>query len=330
VQAEHKNGSAEALAQAARINYLCPMSKVHQVGFAVLAIFSLAACVQVAPPPKTPLPATAIQPLPSSTPEPRPILGAGFRYSSYGPWYDPGPDYWVSVGEQMASRFPGAIPETVWIVGTFGGRGTTLNFPGSTDEPYIFFTSQDKNEELLKLFDEMGGRVWLQVEPGDASVEALIHILLDRYGEHPSLAGVGVDVEWYQSEGDPEGQPVSDKVAAAWVAAARQHGPQYRIFLKHWLPEYMPPTVRDGILFIDDSQGADSLEKLVGEFQAWAERFAPWPVGFQYGYTSDQPWWKELDDPPGDIGQAILAVAPNTAGLYWVDFTVLEIFPPER
>jgi len=92
----------------------------------------------------------------------------------------------------------------------------------------------------------------------------------------------------------------------------------------------MPPTVRDGILFIDDSQGADSLEELIGEFQAWAESFAPWPVGFQYGYTSDQPWWKELDDPPGDIGQAILAVAPNTAGLYWVDFTVLEIFPPER
>ncbi len=35
-------------------------------------------------------------------------LGAGFRYSAYGPAYDPGPDYWVRVGEEMAGHFAGA------------------------------------------------------------------------------------------------------------------------------------------------------------------------------------------------------------------------------
>jgi len=41
-------------------------------------------------------------------------LGTGFRYSAYGPDWDPGPAYWLRVGQEMAARFPGAVGETVW------------------------------------------------------------------------------------------------------------------------------------------------------------------------------------------------------------------------
>ena len=92
----------------------------------------------------------------------------------------------------------------------------------------------------------------------------------------------------------------------------------------------MPPTVRDGILFVHDSQQLPSLEAMVDEFEVWGEAFAPAPVGFQYGYDSDKVWWSDLTNPPGDIGMAILAEVPNTQGLYWVDFTVLDLFPPDR
>lgn len=256
-------------------------------------------------------------------------MGAGFRYSSYGPWYDPGPAYWAGVGQQMAGYFPGAVPQTIWIVGTVSGQGTVLNFPGETTQPYIYFTSKDKNEAVLTLFDDMGGQVWLQVEPGKADVVKLIHILLARYGRHPSVIGVGIDVEWYGATGTPEGIPVTDEVARQWVEAARAHGPQYQIFLKHWLPEFMPPTVRDGIVFVDDSQGLGSLEEMVTEFTAWGAAFAPAPVAFQFGYESDKPWWRKLENPPAEIGAALLTAVPNTTGLYWVDFTVLEVFPPK-
>ncbi|NJN55642.1 MAG: hypothetical protein HC804_13360 [Anaerolineae bacterium] len=163
---------------------------------------------------------------------------------------------------------------------------------------------------------------------GPADVEELIHILLERYGRHPSVIGIGVDVEWVGAGGKPEGIPITDEMAQQWVAAARSHGPQYRIFLKHWLPEYMPPTYRDGLLFIDDSQGFASLDEMVAEFTAWGEAFAPFPVGFQYGYGSDKSWWRDLPNPPQEIGQRLLTAVPHTAGLYWVDFTVLELFPP--
>lgn len=50
----------------------------------------------------------------------------------------------------------------------------------------------------------------------------------------------------------------------------------------------MPPTYRDGLVFIDDSQGFESLEQLVSEFQEWGEAFYPFPVGFQCGYPRDK------------------------------------------
>jgi hypothetical protein len=257
-----------------------------------------------------------------------PMLGAGFRFSTYGPDYDPGPPYWVSVGEQMASRFANASPQGIWIVGNQSGRGTILTFPGSSDEPGIRFAAEDMNEEALTRFDASGVKVWLQVEPGAAPIAELIHIVLDQYGHHPCVLGVGIDVEWYLMREYREGKPVTDEEAAAWVTTARAHDARYRVFLKHWLIEKMPPTVRDGLLFVDDSQDFNSLDAMLDEFAAWGMAFAPAPVAFQFGYESDQPWWQALDDPPGDIGRQILDSVPNTEGLFWVDFTVLDVFPP--
>ena len=228
----------------------------------------------------------------------------------------------------MASRFAGATPQGIWIVGQMNARGTYLSFPTDQTDRRILGSPTDDNEQVLDLFDELGVQVWLQVEPGEASVEKLIHIVLAQYGHHPCVVGVGVDVEWYQSYENPEGKAVTDAEAAAWVAAAQSYGPHYRLFLKHWLIEKMPPTVREGILFVDDSQQFTSLDAMVEEFAAWGEAFAPAPVAFQFGYRSDRRWWQELDDPPSAIGERILAAVPNTQGLYWVDFTVLEVFQP--
>lgn len=261
--------------------------------------------------------------------ERREPLAAGFRFSPYGPDHDPGPAYWRSVGERMASRFPGSVPGTIWIAGRLAGRGCELGFPGTSDDPLIRFSAADRYEETLDLFDAAGVQVWLQVEPGFASVEKLLHLLLARYGHHRSVVGVGVDVEWYRSLDPDHGDPVSDADARAWLAAARSHDPAYRLFLKHWLVEKMPPSVREGILFVDDSQTFPSLDAMVAEFAEWGKAFAPWPVAYQFGYRSDSSWWRSLADPPREIGHRLVAQVPNLAGLYWVDFTVLEVFPPD-
>lgn len=268
--------------------------------------------------------------------EPPAPLGAGFRWSPYGPpeGEDPGPAYWSDVADAMASRFEGSVGQGIWISCEVdfesGGCWLDREDTGESVDPLIRFTGNplDTTESALAEFDARGTEVWLQVEPGFASVEELIHLLLDRYGHHPSVIGVGVDVEWHRNATDPAlGDPVSDAQAAAWRDAVRLHG-DYRLFLKHWLVGHMPPTERRHIDFIDDGQGYVDLDDLVQGAAVWGQSFATARVGFQVGYESDRPWWGALGDPPAEIGAALLAAVPNLKGLYWVDFTALDVFPP--
>jgi hypothetical protein len=257
---------------------------------------------------------------------------AGFRYSTYGPAEDPGPAYWAYVGQEMAARFPDATPQAVWIVAEHQpeGQTTRLTFPGVSDSPYVAFSDVDGNEAALTLFDAQGIEVWLQVEPMSAPVDELIRLVLDRYGHHQCVIGVGIDVEWLDIASTPDGRPVTDEEAAAWLALVQSYDVGYRIFLKHWLANRMPPTARDGILFVNDAQRHPSFEAMLDLFAAWGETFAPAPVAFQYGYEGDRDWWDDFADPPGEVGAAILAAVPNTEALFWVDFSVLSVFPPEN
>jgi hypothetical protein len=104
------------------------------------------------------------------------MVSAGFRYSTYSPPYNPGPEYWADVGQQMASRFPDATPQAIWIVGTVSGNGCYLNFPvdPAPSGQSIYWSMEDGNEEALAVFDELGMQAWLQVEPGNTPAEDLI------------------------------------------------------------------------------------------------------------------------------------------------------------
>jgi hypothetical protein len=185
----------------------------------------------------------------------------------------------------------------------------------------------DVDEPYFDAFDAAGIKVWVQVEPGNADVNTLIDLVLQQYGHHPSVIGFGVDVEWYKYKAFRNGKAVTDAEAAAWAERVRAHDPAYLLFTKHWLPEKMPPTYRTGMVFVDDSQGFRSLEAMVGEFASWGQRFAPAPVGFQFGYARDRRWWRRLADPPRQLGEAIRAQVPNASDLVWVDFTAEEIWP---
>jgi len=265
-------------------------------------------------------------------------LRAGLRSSSYGP-QAPFPDstYWIDTSQAMAALFPASGPALVWIVGEINSDGSTgmamLSFPAPMDQATtytnILFSGVDRNEAYLSAFDKNGIKVWLQVEPGDADLPALIDLVLQRYGSHPCVIGFGVDVEWYKWNHDnsPEGAAVTDTEAKAWSERVRSHNPNYQLFLKHWLTEKMPPTYRTGIMFLDDSQQFSDLAGMVDEFKQWGSTFAPSPVGFQYGYEADQTWWGQLANPPQAIGQELIRNIPNVTDLYWVDFTMEQIWP---
>ena len=281
------------------------------------------------PPTKTPTP---IPPTPTSPPIPA-GLRAGLRASNYGISPFPDPTWWVSSITSMASRFPSSVGEQVAVVVEVsggGGRGNCwAHFPQPAGTwPNVNWDDIDLFEPAFDAFDANGIKVWLQVEPARCDVPMLIDLLMLQYGHHSSVIGFGVDVEWYRKDLERYGKAVTDAEAEAWVTQTRSYDPSYLVFVKHWLTEKMPPTSRDGLVFIDDSQGHGSLNAMVNEFSVWGQTFAPAPVGFQYGYQSDKTWWNNLSDPPRAIGNALLAAIPNTRDLVWVDFTAYDIWPP--
>lgn len=90
----------------------------------------------------------------------------------------------------------------------------------------------------------------------------------------------------------------------------------------------MPPTAREDIVFIDDAQNFESLDSFVNEFKSWGQNFSETDVGFQIGYERDREWWSQLEDPPKEIGSALIQNIPNCRFIFWTDETIHELFPP--
>ena len=257
----------------------------------------------------------------------------GFRasrlYHIYPDNKFPPKEYWLKVGNGMADKFENAQPAGIWIVGLYMNSGhVSLGFPSPGGEyDKIDFANEDLNEDYLTYFDENDIKVWLQVEPGSANIDTLMMLVMDRYKHHPSVIGFGIDIEWYKADIEYEGAKVTDKEAEHWDTTLRIIDTSYTLFIKHYNTDWMPPNYRGNIFFVDDSQIFNNLQQMVHEYIDWGETFAPNYSGFQFGYNADRHWWSDFDDPPKTIGQALFDNIPECKGVFWVDFTVTEIFP---
>jgi hypothetical protein len=243
---------------------------------------------------------------------------AGIRCSEYGFWPQPTTSWLGNAVKSMASRFD-ATPCVVWIVDTWDDW---------------------TNEEFLDYFDNNGIKVILQVEPMDENVVTLIDRYLNKYKHHPSVIGFGIDIEWYTTWSGDLGKKVSDNEAKQWRGRIKVHNPDYFLMLKHFFPDWLPPTERDDIFFLDDSQQFPSFHLFINEtdpttkwnigYRVWADYVKPAMAGMQYGYDdsdggpSDKLWWSKLDDPQKEIGDSCLTAGDNTQFLFWVDFTAQE------
>lgn len=260
------------------------------------------------------------------------VIYAGVRSSKYGIKPFPNPAAWERAIETMSTYFPGSTPCGIWIVSTMAKtpRFTHLEFPSDGRSfSNIEFEAADKHEPYLDYFDGAGIKVFLQVEPANADMGTLIDLVLGRYKHHPCVIGFGVDVEWNKTADYPEtGLAVDDVTAREWEARVKSHNPAYRLFLKHWDQEWMPPTFRGDLVFVDDSQIFPDMESMIKEFaEGWAPAFYPNLVVFQVGYNSDKPWWSKLPDPPRTLGEAIRKRTRQDIGIIWVDFSLRDVLP---
>lgn len=259
------------------------------------------------------------------------IWYAGVRSSSYGIKPFPEPEKWHFSMEKMSSYFEGSSPCAIWIVGVVKNKkACLLEFPsdGRVHENVIF-SEYDKHEPYLDYFDQSGIKAFLQVEPANADVPILIDLVLSRYKHHQCVIGFGIDIEWHREVDNQDwGVKVTDKQAEAWELQVKSHNKDYRLFLKHWDRNWMPPRYRGGIVFVSDSQIFRNFEEMRDEFvDYWAAYFAPNTVFFQIGYPSDKSWWQKMENPPSEMGKAIAKRLTQGCGIFWVDFTLREVVP---
>ncbi len=257
----------------------------------------------------------------------------GARSSAYGIRPFPSPEGWTSALKTMAGYFPNATPVGIWIVGRLNGRttGMTLEFPqpedGANYGPLIAFSETDKHEPFLSLFDSNGIKVFLQIEPGFAEVDPAMDLVLNRYKRHPSVIGFGIDVEWFKNaKTDAPNAVVTDELAKAWEARVKSHDSKYRLFVKHFRKEDLPPTYRGDVVFVDDSQQFSDLATFLAEYREFADFFYPNMVMFQIGYRADRKWWQSIAAPiPQTLGRKLAAQTRQDCGIVWVDFTLRDV-----
>jgi hypothetical protein len=271
---------------------------------------------------------------------PTQVKVAGWRSSEYGNDNPNGhdqtdPSYWTSVAQKMSSKFPGFTPGGVLVIGEIDGAPGTatktfLPFPKPTGTyPNVTFGTTDAIEPLLTAYDNAGLKVYLQVESADADVQMLMDLIMNRYKQHPSVMGFGVDVEWYHQKQFADGRPLTDAELVAWADKVKTYNPNYNLMVKHWDWTYLSNARPTNVLFLTDSEQIGSLSAATSEYIAWVDHFGTSQVGFQIGYPSDMSWWSKLSDPASAMINPVITARPNAniGAVYWVDFSVLKAFP---
>ena len=262
------------------------------------------------------------------------VKWAGLRYSPYGIRKDEVSgsktpkmtnEVWKKYVTTLTGAYEGSEGAIILIPGTISKGGCSFGFPEpkgvDTSSVDVDFDEDDLYEDFLTMCDSKNYKVWLQVESGYNDLVKLCEIVMTQYSDHPCVAGFGVDCEWYNPDTE-EGCAVDDKTAEALVKKVREFNKDYTVFTKHWDERFMPPTYRDGMIFVNDSQIYESLEVMVSDFTNWARYFQGSPVFFQIGYKADVAIWQK---DPLATAKAITDSASEynkEIGLIWVDFTM--------
>jgi hypothetical protein len=257
---------------------------------------------------------------------------AGMRSSTYGIKPFPTVDQWEEWADRMEKEYPGSTGSFVWIVGNvIGGRtkkSCIVNFPLESPIEGVQGFPIDQNKEFLEMCDRRGYSVYLQVEPGDCDLPALAEATMRQYSKYKSVKGFGIDVEWYFPVGtDGWGTPFTDELAKEIDKRIKKVNKKYNYFVKHWTHEWLPPTYRSDMIFVNDSQMHQSLESMKKEFDTWSEIYKDNAIFLQIGYETDEHLWGVFDNPLKELGDYLTADMPmeQEIGIIWVDFTLRSV-----
>lgn len=285
------------------------------------------------------------------------VITAGFRSSDYG-MQDPQsvcqgpgayskactvqPSYWVNAAKGMSLQFSGSIPGGIYTIGYIENTPRTM-MPNELSSDlagmsYVDIDSpgnQASPNTMLTAFDAAGMNIILAVEPGNADINQLAIKILNKYKNHPSVKGFGIDNEWYK--GLSGNVTMTAAQATSFRDAIETVNPNYKTVIKHFTTTMLPKGIAR-IIYLTDTCNFNSLTEAVTNYVDWATYFNGSQVGYQFGYDKfevglpdDQAWWGVLGTngvPAKVIVDRIMTSRPSTNiyMIYWADFTIKTQF----
>ena len=202
------------------------------------------------------------------------------------------PSYWVSATDFVQSKVVGKQALGIWVIGIDWDDGSGhdkchLTFPKPAGTyPHMSFEDTDLNTAYLNAFDAAGQKILLEIEPGDADIPTVIGLALSRYGSHPCVAGISIDIEWILPSYNTNGKAVSDANAQSWMTQIKTYNPNYLLNLVHWETGKMPTTYRDANLIIEnDGEQNGSYATWLSESKSWGTHFSDANVGYMVGFA---------------------------------------------
>lgn len=235
----------------------------------------------------------------------------------------PSPEDWIQIFSQLDSGFEKNTNNSIlWVTGSFKSNGIKFSFPGDDIiEDNIFYSDIDFNDEFFSYFDEKDISVYLQIEPGTVNVDECIRIVLDNYGNHKSIAGVCVDLEWLINNNDGY---VYKETISSWLKLVSSYNSKNKLLLKHWNIKKIEPLIDKNIVYIQSMEGITSLDELKHRHQLWYRTFYPSPVGLEIGFSSGKEFWYEYDRPLYEISSIIDDSSILRSSVFLSESTVLD------
>jgi hypothetical protein len=233
---------------------------------------------------------------------------------------------WTTSAKTLAARFPGAHPVILHRCSSDRPDGTTrFGFPlppgyrGSTSGLFFRLDKFD-HEQALTTYDHEGVSVILELRPASTDVLNCFEVALAAFGQHRCLLGFGIDVDAYRirESGDGVGLPITDADAQRWMERLLRFKPTALLVLKHFEPQYLPPTYRHpNLCLVTDDRGFASQAEWLKSFRDWHRALGEASLGAFYGSETDASWAGAIPQAPIALGRALLHEWPHSGVLLW-------------
>lgn len=242
--------------------------------------------------------------------------------------------FWLNTINTLSQNASGSTPAATLVVGLDQNGNCVVRVPATnnvvTSDSSIVLTQDTSFDNLLTKLDGINARVVLEVQPGKAGLSNLANLVINAYGSHASVVGLGVDVQYKGTTSFSSSAYISKSDIKTLVSAIQSINPNLMLYVRAADADNISiDASTTDVVFVHDGKGYASSEDMVAALKAWASAFAPSPVQLTIGSPNDANWWCGADAASitSTLFNAALATGSNITGVLWQADGIVLVYP---